>query len=206
MPKIDKTATLASEARMSRTATTPTPSLSPVLQRYYGFMIGFMSTLLRLPFVRSRFEPHRRRLADVMVELDIKWTPPTTPWAYRADTDLERHLALELKLLGKTAVDFFTLGQSALQALVDCHSARGRVALRAMGDIVAEHALNKDLVLSRVASGWDDGQRGYRLIAGLMSRAYDLVAISMLNVGKEQSTCFVIMPFAPPFRDAYNVF
>jgi hypothetical protein len=169
-------------------------------------MLGFMCTLLRLPVVGFRFQAHRRRLGEVMAELGIEWTLPKSSSAYRADGAIEQHLALDLKLLGNTALDFFALGQSALHVMVDRSSERGGAALRTVREVVAGHGLREDLVMSRVTSGWHQGKRGNRLIAELMSRAYDLVAVSMLGLQKEESTCFVIMPFARPFSDYYPVF
>ena len=179
---------------------------SLVQHRYYGFMLGFMCTLLRLPVVGLRFQAHRRRLGEVMAELGIEWTLPESSAAYRADEAIEQHLALDLKLLGKMAMDFFALGQSALHVMVERSSRRGRVARTTVREVVAEYGLREDLVMSRVISGWHQGKRGNRLIAELMSRAYDLVAISMLGLQKEESTCFVIMPFARPYSDYYPIF
>ncbi len=178
------------------TPAAPAKTPSPLVQRYYGFMLGFASRLLRLGIVGPRFAAHRERLEGVMAELGLQWRPPTVHAAYRADGAIERHLALDLKLVGKTALDFFVLGHSAFQSLVDHDAEAGRAASGAVQEIVAEYGLDGALIASRLDPAWHQGVRGHRLIAELMSRAYDLVAICLLGVAKEESTCFVIMPFA----------
>ena len=41
------------------------------------------------------------------------------------------------------------------------------------------------------------------MIYKLVSRAYDLAGMPISYAQKEDKTCFVIMPFAAPFRDYY---
>jgi len=82
----------------------------------------------------------------------------------------------------------------------------GLSARRTLKDISSEHDLDFEGVKFLLRQGWARGLKGNDLIMELMSRAYEFAGMPVMFAPKEDKTCFVIMPFAKPFRDYYSVF
>jgi len=175
---------------------------SELYQRYNGFMLGFISELLRFDFAEQRYEPHRVRTKEVLAELGIEWSLPETHAAYLGDPKLREDLARELKLIAQPLVDFYTLGHTALHVMLAPQSA----AAGGFWEIVEEYGLERDLLASRLEPDWHGGLEDEELIAEIVSRAYDLVSICLIDLPKQPGSCFVIMPFASPFREQYASF
>ena len=186
----------------ARSQSTP----SEVYQRYYGFMLGFVTSLLRMDWAKPRYAAHRYRMEEVMFELDIGWKLPKRHSEYRRDDRIQLALARELTIVGKIISDFYAFGVSVLHVFVDPQSQPGRTASRTFREVALEYDLDLELLAGRVRRNWDRGLQDEDLIAELLGRAFELAAVCLLSVAKDPRTCFVIMPFAQPFRDYYRTF
>jgi hypothetical protein len=180
--------------------------LSVVYQRYNGFMLGFMIGLLRFDFMKAQYRIHRARLHEVIGEIGVLWRLQKTYRAFRQDQKLLRHLAVEMKFSGQPLADFFTFGRLTIQVLIDPHSRSGRIAAQTLQEVADEHGLDRALLAERVRPGWAEGLDDHRLISELLGRAYDLAALCLAPLPKDERTCFVIMPFTEPFRSYYSRF
>jgi hypothetical protein len=176
---------------------------SEVYQRYYGFMLGFITSLLRLDFAKPGYRVHKLRIEEVMSEMGIEWRLPARHAAFRADENLQRDLATQFRG-GSSMAKFFDFGVSAFYAPIRRRNQTGRAALRRVADISREFDLDRDLVDFMIRKTWARGLTGNELIAELMTRAYGLAGMPVMLAPKQKTSCFVIMPFANPFRGYYS--
>lgn len=181
-------------------------SNSEVIQRYYGFMLGFITNLLLLEFAKPGYRIHRRRIDEVLADLGTEVRLPSQHAQFIADKELRRAVALELRKVGKIVTDFYVFGTSAFYAVVEPSSSRlGRSSRGTLADICSEYNLDVEVVKLVIRRNWANSLTGNELIHELVSRAYDLAGMPVRYAQKEDKTCFVIMPFAEPFRDYYSV-
>jgi len=179
---------------------------SEVIQRYYGFMLGFITNLLLHEFGKPGYRIHKRRIDEVLEHFGAEMRLPARHAQFLADKELRLTLAFELKRVGKVVTDFYSFGTSAFYALIEPASSRiGRSARGTLAEICSEYNLDADLVKFMVRGGWARSLTGNGLIHELMSRAYDIARMPIQHAQKEDRTCFVIMPFTNPFRDYYSV-
>lgn len=181
-------------------------SHSELIQRYYGFMLGFITNLLLLEFAKPGYRIHKRRTDDALADLGAEIRLPARHAQFLADKELRRAVAVELRRIGKVVTDFYVFGTSAFYALVEpWTSSLGRSSRGTLADICSEYNLDVDAVKLVIRRNWAYSLTGNDLIHELVSRAYDLAGVPVRYAQKEDKTCFVIMPFTEPFRDYYSV-
>jgi hypothetical protein len=184
----------------------PSSSHSEVIQRYYGFMLGFITNLLLFEFAKPGYRIHRRRIDEALADLGAEIRLPARHAQFRADKELRRAVALELRKVGKVVTDFYVFGSSAFCALIEpSSSGLGRSSRGTLYDICSEYNLDVEVVKLVVRRNWAHSLTGNDLIHELVSRAYDLAGMPIRYAQKEDKTRFVIMPFTEPFRDYYSL-
>ena len=177
-----------------------------MIQRYYGFMLGFITNLLLLDFAKPGYRIHKGRINEVLADFGLEMRLPARHAQFLADKELRRSLAVELKTIGNLVTDFYAFGTSAFYALVEpARSRLGRSARGALVEICSEYGLDAEVVKFMVRGDWARSLTGNDLIHELVSRAYDIAGMPVRYARKEERTCFVIMPFAQPFHDYYGV-
>lgn len=183
----------------------PAFARSDLIQRYYGFMLGFITNLLLFEFAKPGYRIHKGRIDEVLADLGMEMRLPVRHAQFLADKELRRSLALELKKVGKVVTDFYAFGTSAFYALMEPASSRlGRSSRGTLAEICSEYSLDAEVVNLMVRGGWARSLTGNDLIHEMVSRAYDIAGMPVRCAQKEEKTCFVIMPFAKPFRDYYR--
>jgi hypothetical protein len=168
-------------------------------------MLGFITNLLLLKFARPGYSIHRGRINAVLADLGTETKLPSRHSQFLADKELRRTVAVELKRIGKVVTDFFAFGTSAFYALIEPpNSALGRSSRGTLEDICSEYNMDLEVVKLIVRRNWANSLKGNDLIHELVSRAYDLAGMPVRYAQREDTTCFVIMPFTEPFPDYYD--
>ena len=146
---------------------------SDLIQRYYGFMLGFITNLLLFEFAKPGYGIHKSRIDEVLTDLGTEMRLPARHAQFLADKGLRRSLAVELKKAGKVVTDFYAFGTSAFYALIEPSSSRlGRSARGTLGEICSEYRLEVDVVKFRaILSPPCPGAR--RVRTGAMRKACD---------------------------------
>lgn len=185
------------------------PAKSPVpppelYQRYYGFMLGFCTTLLLADFARPRYSAHRRLIDQVFEEIGILWRLPRSHARYQKDGDLRRDLAVELKSVGRVMNDFFTLGTDVFHLMVYEEANRSKDVHQDFLEIVENYALPLEDLEERVFGSWTHYSSPEQWMEELISRAGEVAAFALLKLPPDPRMCFVIMPFSKPFREYYS--
>jgi hypothetical protein len=184
----------------------PLATPTELQQRYYGFMLGFMAHFLVLDIVEPAYRSHKRRMQEVMDEWGIPWKLPAAHAGYRRDRKIQLNLATELRLVGRSAGNFFSFGHSAFLYMIDPESRRGQEAFRLLREVADIYELDGKSIERILRPGWAQDLKDARLVTEIMTIAYALVAEAVASVPKEERTCFVIMPFKEPFLGYYSVF
>lgn len=177
--------------------------------RYYGLMLGFFVSLLRLEVPEETYQSHRSRIDEVLRELEVKATLPSSRAAFGASIEsLMQTLLPELRARDQELADFVVLGFHSLRLLVgDAEPGEaGRRARHNFDGVVARYGLDQEAMLAVVEPGWDSGRVDDELYTELVSRFYRLAVMSLWPLSKQERVCFVIMPFGLPFRDYYFTF
>lgn len=178
----------------------------PLIDRYYGLMLGFFLHLARLEVPAHIYTSHRTRINEVMREFDIDLELPASHDDFCAQfASLSQSMMLALKGYSREAADFFAFGYYALQILVGPNDGdRTQETVRNdFNDIVAHYKLNADAIRGLIESGWDDSHVDDALWTELVGRFYRLTTFAIWPLKKQEAICFVIMPFTEPFSGYY---
>jgi hypothetical protein len=181
--------------------------LSPLYCRYNGFTLGAFLETARLPFARRRYGGHRRRMQEFLDELGIEAALPGTHTRFVGEFDRLQQIVLE-GASGRSPMlrDFIGLGMMSV-----LHSGSGSLVTDAHRRILRERWVP---VLQRYGvrkEAYDDWLRvlpqDRRLVVeDVLTPASVLLTTTLEPLELEPDTCFVAMPFEPPFTDYFTEF
>jgi hypothetical protein len=183
-------------------------TFSPLYSRYNGFTLGVFLTTARFPFARRRFPIHRARIQEFLNESELDVSLPLTHAELGRTFDgVQAQLLAAARERSDTLRDFIGLGMMAALhgfsgALVtDSH--RGSL-LERWTSVLARHGIEPG-----VYEQWLDElprHEGPLMAEDVLTPASVLLTATLEPLSPEPDTCFVAMPFEPPFTTYYPNF
>jgi hypothetical protein len=179
----------------------------PLIDRYYGLLLGFFVSFSRLEIPYDVYAAHRARINEVMRELDVEGELPESHQEF-ADhfASIAHETIINLKACGAELADFFAFGFHALHLLAGAdHDEGGGMGLmrKDFGEVIDRYGLDRAAIFHVLEPGWDGGRIDDALWTELVGRYYRLAVIAIWPLPKQPGVCFVIMPFGDPFRGYY---
>jgi len=181
----------------------------PLVDRYYGLMLGFFLLLCALDVPDVTYAAHRARMNEVLRELEVDEELPAEHEAYVANfTSLARDVFAKLKRRSKEVADFFVFGVHSMYLLagVDDAGVEFGVRRKDFDAVIDRYALDRTAILEVASPGWDAGRIDEPLWTELVGKYYQLAVVALWPLSKQENTWFVIMPFADPFGGRYLSF
>ena len=177
--------------------------------RYAGFMLGFALQLQGFEWARARYPAHRRRIQEMLGDLDVSVTLPSSHRHFgRAYAELHERIGDELLSRSVIVADFFTLGSFLLLELTRAYG-RTRTGRRITGTfemLLDQYGIDATLVRRYMKDRRLRASTGSAFITELISACYAVATAALLPCKREPDGCFVIMPFADRFQRYYSAF
>lgn len=177
--------------------------------RYAGFMLGFTLQLQAFEWARPRYPAHRRRIQEMLGDLDVSVTLPIRHRHFaRAYADLHERIGNQLMTRSDVVADFFTLGSFLLLELTRAHgrTETGRRITGTFEMLLDQYGIDASLVRRQMRDRTLRASTGSAFITELISVCYAVATAVLLPCKREQNGCFVIMPFADRFQRYYGAF
>lgn len=181
---------------------------SPLYSRYNGFTLGMFVTAAGMPFARRRYGAFRTRMQEFSDEAELGIALPKTHASFARRAEEIRNAVLAAA--GRRAEllrDFVGIGAMAV-----LHGSGGSLVSDELAATLRDRWLP---VLERHGVGestydtWIQslprGDRGL-LAEDFLSPATALITELLVPVDPEPETCFVAMPFHPPFTRYFTEF
>jgi hypothetical protein len=178
----------------------------PLIDRYYGLMLGFFLHVARLAMPEEIYESHRSRIVEVMRELGVEHVLPQSHAQFVGKfASIVNAVVVESKRRSTELADFFAFGFHSVRRLVGLDGTdRVSVAIRSdFDDIIGRYGLDGSEIEKILRPGWDEGRLDDALWSELVGRFYRLATVAIWPLKKQDDVCFVIMPFGEPFRGYY---
>jgi hypothetical protein len=181
-----------------------TSRFSELYCRFNGFMLGTFLTLSRFQFAEAAYGAHRQRIQEFLHEVEIELALPESHQELdKRFDDIYIELLSEVNLRSPLLFDFAYIGSGTqLMAGVTGHDDETATELKSeLVPRLERYALGSQLLqafLERVPSG-DERKR----VDDLLDPAFVLLQGIISPLEPEPETCFVAMPFKPPFADRF---
>jgi hypothetical protein len=189
------------------------PPRSALYHRTNGFLLGCFLVLMRYRFARSKFRVHRARVLEFFDEakLPIRLPASHPEFSRKADTILQQAVRRSHALSAE-------LGDFALAGAMACLDGVTRLAGSSTSDdlrtetcdILARHGLDAarlyERFLALVARSAADAESPGVQVDTVLTPALGLLVDTIEPLPVDPSTCFVAMPFRPPFAGYFTAF
>jgi hypothetical protein len=172
--------------------------------RYNGLMLGTFLGISRFKFAKRRYTFHRQRMQQFLGELGIDFSLPLDHKDHLANRDATfKQLATLLYQRSPRLADFVVLGVTLIDWAVGID--RDEPTLKKwVPELLEEHRIPKVAVkrlLASVPRGLD-----WTPIDDILSPMLTFVRETVRPIPVESDTCFVAMPFRPPFNERFETF
>jgi hypothetical protein len=186
-------------------------TLSPLYCRANGFLLGVFQALSRYNFARAEFHIHRRRMVEFLEEAEIGLQIPKTHRAYEKAAD-----QVMTRLLKATAARSPELGDFTFLGGACCIDALIRLAGQSPPDELREAAVERmnkrgldgerlyERFLVDVRLATEDAPDSDIHIQSVLTPALAMLVKMIEPLQVEEETCFVAMPFKPPFSGYFG--
>lgn len=182
----------------------------PLIDRYYGLMLGFFLGFCGLEVPADLYAGHRSRIREVMEELEVEVDIPAAhDQLVEQFASIARKTITGLKACSAQLADFFAFGFHSLHLLAGTEERDGvpaAVIRKDFHEIIADHGLDRAAIRKLLEPGWDSDRVDDPLWSEFVGRYYRLAQVAIWPLAKQPGVAFVIMPFSDPFRDYYLSF